>query len=84
MKIVYYILAILLFFSFGINLLSYVYDILKIKFALSSLNIKYLTEFNPFGDYSFAIFYFVFGGIIGSKRNLYKETNKKILFVIFL
>lgn len=68
-KIIYYILFVLFAFAFGLSAIEFFYSVFQWMFGLEAVNIAFLNSTNPFGDYSYTLFYFLLGGIFGAKES---------------
>lgn len=68
-KIIHYILFVLFVFAFGLNALEFFYSLIQWIFRLEAVDIAFLNSSNPFGNYSYTLFYFLLGGLIASSQS---------------
>lgn len=68
-KIIHYLLFILFAFAFGLSAIEFLYSVFQWLFHLEAINIAFLNNTNPFGNYSYSLFYFLLGGLFGAKES---------------
>ncbi|MED1917115.1 acyltransferase [Bacillus thuringiensis] len=61
----YYLTGIIFFFATGLDTLGYLLKVIQWFTGTESLALADLKSMNPFGNYAYALFYFLLGGILG-------------------